>query len=287
MDRIIFELPYYHKWNGILRGIKRDETLSPERFFTKSFKAIPRGRDGITAILEHLRLKPDDEVYISTSSSSPFVSSCVTSTIFNYCKPSRVVTEKTRLMFIIHEFGVPDPKTKAIVELAREKGIPVVEDCAHTFDSKIDGKLVGNFGDYAIYSLSKVFPMKGGGVITGDNLDFVPFLSSEENIEQELRYYLPMLPTFTKRKQAMFEYLATSLEPLFTINENVSPYRFPLVVNGDASALHNELGTRGIECGLWYGRNVVTLPIHPLLTKKDLEIIKEEVKNGKQNFTSG
>lgn len=277
MDRLIFELPYYHKWNGILGGIKRDETLSPEHFFAKSFKVIPRGRDGITAILEHLRLKPDDEVYISTSSGSPFVSSCVTSTIFNYCKPSRVVTEKTRLMFIIHEFGVPDPKTKAIVEIAREKDIPVVEDCAHTFDSKVDGKLVGSFGDYAIYSLPKVFPMKEGGIITGDNLDFVPYYSSKEKIKQELMHYLPMLQASTKRKQAMFEYLDTFFDPLFTINEDVSPYRFPLVVNGDASVLHKELCNNGIECGLWYGKNVVTLPIHPLLTKEDLEYIIKEV----------
>lgn len=258
--------------------IERDETLSPKRFFAKSFKVIPRGRGGITAILEHLRLKQDDEVCISTSSDSPFVSSCVTSTIFNYCKPSRVVTDKTKLMFIIHEFGVPDPKTKAIVELAREKDIPVVEDCAHTFDSKIDGKFVGSFGDYAIYSLPKVFPVIKGGVITGSDLDFVPSLFSEGSIKPELMmYYLPMLPAFTKRKQAMFKYLDTSIEPLFTINEDVSPYRFPLVVNGDASVLHKELRENGIECGLWYGKNVVTLPIHPLLTKEDLEYIIKEV----------
>ena len=61
------------------------------------------GRKAIDLILDECGLKLSDEVLIATTFNKPNVSSCVTSTIFNHCKPSRVLSDSTRAVLVIHE----------------------------------------------------------------------------------------------------------------------------------------------------------------------------------------
>ena len=123
------------------------------------------GREAISMILDKLDLERHDEIWILTTFDFPNVSSCVTCTIFNRCKPSRVLTNRTRAIYIIHEFGVPHRETPQLVKIARQRGIPVIEDCAHTVDSRCDGWHVGNLGDYVVLSFPKVFPTTTGGAL--------------------------------------------------------------------------------------------------------------------------
>ena len=55
-------------------------------------------KHGLHILANKYKLTRNDEVFISTTSESNFVSSCVTCTFFNYCKVSRVLTEKTKLI---------------------------------------------------------------------------------------------------------------------------------------------------------------------------------------------
>jgi len=116
---------------------------------------LPSGRRAIAAVLASLALKPADEVYISNSTGQTYISSCVTCTVFNFCQPTRVLTKNTRAILVIHEYGIPHPDLRDLVSEGRERGIPVIEDCAHSMDSTVDGRPIGCFGDYAVYSLSK------------------------------------------------------------------------------------------------------------------------------------
>lgn len=62
-----------------------------------------------------------------------------------------VLTERTKAIIVAHIAGEPvdmDP----IMEIARSKGIAVIEDCAQAHGATYKGKLVGTLGDIAAFS---------------------------------------------------------------------------------------------------------------------------------------
>jgi len=287
----IFLLPYYHARTAeASEGFNGQTTAPIDDYFQKHFGRqgilTPNGRTAISVILQSLDLNPDDEIYVTTTFEKPNVSSCVTCTIFNFCKPSRVLTDKARAIFVIHEFGMPHPRIDELVMLAKQKGIPLVEDCAHTIDSRYNGRMVGQSGDYVICSFPKIFPVQYGGLLIGENLSYQPTDVQRAIIEQVKRTlprYLSSLTEYSNRKRKNFRLLESrfkriGLKPWFEINEEISPsFHFPLVVDKFEKVIQKATES-GIECGLWHGTNIVVLPAHQFLKEEHLERIFEVVK---------
>jgi dTDP-4-amino-4,6-dideoxygalactose transaminase len=63
-----------------------------------------------------------------------------------------------------HYFGLPQPMA-SLREFCDARGIALIEDCAHAFFGLSDGRPVGSWGDVAIASLTKFFPVPEGGLI--------------------------------------------------------------------------------------------------------------------------
>ncbi len=85
--------------------------------------------------------------------------------------PGRIcsaITENTRAIYVVHTYGTP-AKIEKIVNIAREKGLIVIEDIAHSLFSNYKGKQLGTFGDYAILSFTKKNINFEGGAIGTDN----------------------------------------------------------------------------------------------------------------------
>jgi dTDP-4-amino-4,6-dideoxygalactose transaminase len=63
--------------------------------------------------------------------------------------------------------GWVNPDIEKIAELCREKGITLIEDCAHSLGSLLNDKHTGLFGDAGVYSLysTKTVPVGEGGII--------------------------------------------------------------------------------------------------------------------------
>lgn len=83
----------------------------------------------------------------------------------------RKVSPKTRAMIPVHLFGQACPMD-AVLELAREHSLRVLEDAAQAIGARFGGKAVGGFGDLAALSF---YPTKnlggfgdGGAVLTND-----------------------------------------------------------------------------------------------------------------------
>jgi perosamine synthetase len=79
--------------------------------------------------------------------------------------------ERTRAIVVTHLFGNPC-EMKPILELARRRGIPVIEDCAQAFLARDKGRTVGTMGTIGVFSLQQgkhVTCGEGGLVVTDDD----------------------------------------------------------------------------------------------------------------------
>ncbi|MFX0113375.1 MAG: DegT/DnrJ/EryC1/StrS family aminotransferase [Candidatus Hodarchaeota archaeon] len=71
----------------------------------------------------------------------------------------------------IHIFGLPANMNK-ISQLAKEKGMKVIEDCAQAHGGLIEGRHVGTFGDiscFSFYATKNMMSGEGGIVVTNDD----------------------------------------------------------------------------------------------------------------------
>jgi dTDP-4-amino-4,6-dideoxygalactose transaminase len=85
----------------------------------------------------------------------------------------RVLSERTKAIIVTHLFGNPC-QVREIVELARPRGIPVIEDCAQSFLSEHHGRIVGTWGDIGCYSLQqgKHITTGEGGLVVSNHAEY-------------------------------------------------------------------------------------------------------------------
>lgn len=108
--------------------------------------------------------KPGDEIIVPshtyTASAYPFLKKGAKVVWTDIDPVTRVVsvdtlraciTTKTRAIVVVHLYGY-GADMPAIMALAREHDLLVVEDVAQAMGSEIDGKKAGSYGDFAVYS---------------------------------------------------------------------------------------------------------------------------------------
>ena len=79
---------------------------------------------------------------------------------------AKKITKRTRAIIIQHTFGIP--ADTALIGLARQHSLFIIEDCAHSLGATINGIKVGTLGDGAIFSFGrdKVISSVFGGAAT-------------------------------------------------------------------------------------------------------------------------
>jgi dTDP-4-amino-4,6-dideoxygalactose transaminase len=85
----------------------------------------------------------------------------------------RVLTPRTKAIIVVHLGGWPADMT-AIMDLARSRGVAVIEDCAQAHGAQHRGRPVGAYGDIAAFSFcqDKVMTTGGeGGLIALDHVE--------------------------------------------------------------------------------------------------------------------
>ena len=258
------------------------------RHFSRDYASVTiSGRSAISLIMNHLKLQRADEVLILTTFDFPNVSSCVTSTIFNYCKPARVLSRHTRAILVIHEFGVPYTDMDYVLQLSRSRGIPVIEDCAHTIDSIGSGYRVGTIGDWVICSLPKIFPVRFGGILLGTPIDYNPNRFQKQKIitlSQDIALYLDDIFAISEIRRENYKTLTEltipmGLHPLFEVNESISPWFFPIAVP-DVERTAEAAMSLGVEYGLWHGTNIIVFPCHQYLNDEHIFQIANVISHG-------
>ena len=243
-----------------------------------------RGRKAIAACLNLERLGRDDEVLIVTTTRGPYISSCVTRTIESVCAWSRRLTPRTRMALVIHEFGFPCDSS--MIGECQARGIPVVEDCAHALGSRMEGAPVGCFGDYAVYSLPKHFPIPFGGVLASkrhiDRREAAGELAKrhEALLSSLLRKTTQIGVSRNECRRGNWQWFAQNLrpfgmEPYFALPSSVVPgaYVMRLEAAIDGAKLKHDLVEAGVEATQYYGMGGFYLPVHQCLTDYDREYL--------------
>lgn len=164
---------------------ERDATAHLEHtvgvFFRSEAITFESGRTALTAALQALHLPPGSEVILQAFTCVAVPNSIrwagytpvyadVDADAYTLAPQTLapLITSRTRAILIQHTFGIP-ADMDALMKFAKEHGLAVIEDCAHSFGSRWRGQLLGTFGDVAIFSfgrdkaLSSVF---GGVTLT-------------------------------------------------------------------------------------------------------------------------
>jgi len=89
----------------------------------------------------------------------------------------RRVTARTRLVYVTHYFGWPQPLGD-LPSWCATRGLRLLEDCALAlFSSAADGP-VGSGGDAAVFSLPKTLPVPDGGLLVLRSMEPLPPLAA-------------------------------------------------------------------------------------------------------------
>ncbi len=59
------------------------------------------------------------------------------------------IDDRTKALMVTHYFGFPQDMPR-IRRFCDDRGLKLIEDCAHSFFGRIDGRPVGAYGDFAI-----------------------------------------------------------------------------------------------------------------------------------------
>jgi dTDP-4-amino-4,6-dideoxygalactose transaminase len=145
---------------------------------------VGNGTDALRVALSALGIGPGDEVITVANSfiaSSEAITMAGAQPVFVDCHPDTYtidvdrlaadVTARTRAIIPVHLYGRP-ADMPAIMDVARQHGLKVIEDCAQAHGAHLDGRKVGTFGDAGCFSF---YPGKNlgaygdaGAIVTDD-----------------------------------------------------------------------------------------------------------------------
>lgn len=164
--------------------------------------AVSNGTAALFLTLKALGIKPGDEVLVPDYT---FIATA-TSVLMLGAKPVLVdvewdtfnmsvedlqnkVTDKTKAVIAVHLFGHP-ADVKALVEVAEDKRLILVEDAAQAHGAEAWGRKVGTFGHAAIFSFyaTKNMTMGEGGVVVSNDRSVIERVKRLRNHGQVARY---------------------------------------------------------------------------------------------------
>ena len=95
------------------------------------------------------------------------------------------------VFMITHIGGWINPDIEKIAEICKQNDISLIEDCAHSLGSTLDGNHSGLYGDAGVYSLyaTKAVPVGEGGIVVSNNSELshqVQKFSMYDRFDQKL-----------------------------------------------------------------------------------------------------
>ncbi len=244
-------------------------------------------------------------------------------------KISEKITKNTEAIIPVHLYGNPCEMDE-IMELAEEKELYVIEDCAQAHAASYKGKRVGSIGHIGCFSF---YPTKNmttgeGGIITTDNEELAEKIRTYNNHGQKQRYLheqegynyrmtniqaaiglaqLKKLEKATERRRENADLYNKMLKDFVEIPEekenSIHVYHQYTIKSSQRDKIIEKLKAKNIGYGIYYPlglhqqpylkpyangslsiteelvKQVVSLPVHPLVEKQEIKEIAEEIQS--------
>src|SRR3989304_2090072 len=199
------------------------------------------------------------------------------------------ITKKSKVIIPVHLYGNVAYMDQ-IIEIAKKNGLKIIEDAAQSLGSTYRGKHTGTFSELGCYSL---YPAK---VMTAGEGGFI--VTNSKKLFDKLPSFL-----IKRRKNArILSELISDLDikiPKERKNEKVNWYLYTIETNNREQVL-KKLNSKGIGAAAYYpipvhktpfynkkvklpstdwaASHVLSLPIHPLVSPKNIEFIAKTVR---------
>jgi dTDP-4-amino-4,6-dideoxygalactose transaminase len=204
--------------------------------------------------------------------------------------PARVealITPRTKAIVPVHLFGQPADLDE-ILEIARRRGLHVVEDAAQAFGAEYKGRPVGAFGDFgtvSFYPTKNLGAFGDAGLVITNDAELAARARLIRNHGAERQYFhrtvggnfrldavqaallavkLPLLAEYTARRQRhAAEYrrhldgISGLILPTFRPDRTHIVNQYTVRVPGRRDQLREFLGERGVASAIYY-----PVPLH-------------------------
>ncbi|MBN9132355.1 MAG: aminotransferase class I/II-fold pyridoxal phosphate-dependent enzyme [Nitrosospira multiformis] len=167
-------------------------------------KFVTSGRVAIALALQQMKIGKDDKVLLPAYHCAAMVEPIIwvgATPVFYKIHPDTSVDledvrsrldSSTKLILVAHYFGFPQDMAK-IRNFCDEHRIFLLEDCAHSFFGEFEGRPLGSFGDYAVASSMKFFPIYEGGCLVSSRHDLASLMLTSAGAGFELKAMLNVL----------------------------------------------------------------------------------------------
>jgi len=169
------------RWLGMGEVTRTFELRLEEFLGARRVVAVDRGTAALHLALDALELQAGDEVIVPSLTFVGTIQAIrLTGATPVFCEvdPATLnmavqdalgrITDKTRVILPVHFGGLPCEMDK-LLHAARMRGIRVVEDAAHAFGSRYNGRMIGTLGDLTCFSFDAIKNItcgEGGAVAT-------------------------------------------------------------------------------------------------------------------------
>jgi perosamine synthetase len=178
-------------------------TTFEEKFeeYTKlGARAVSNGGSALAAILSYIGVEGKDVIVPDNTfwADAQAVKYAGGNIIFADCNKEdlclsledlkKKVTENTKAVIVVHIGGHIAFQIEEIAAYCKERGIYLVEDCAHVHGAWWNGKTGGHYGFAGAYSFyaTKTMPLGDGGMVVSKDQDFLKWVEKFRNYGKEV-----------------------------------------------------------------------------------------------------
>jgi len=170
-------------WLGMGEVVRKFE-IEVENYLEKGIViAVNSGTSALHLALESIGICADDEVIVPSltfCASVQVITALGAKPIFCEVNSNNLnvniedikskISLKTKAIIPVHYCGIAS-EMDSLLEIKKEFGIHIIEDAAHAFGSKYNGKKIGSFGDICCFSFDPIKNItcgEGGAIVVHD-----------------------------------------------------------------------------------------------------------------------
>lgn len=120
-------------------------------------------------------------------------------------------------MLVAHYFGLANSLAE-VRQWCDERGIALIEDCAHCYFGEAGERPVGAWGDYATASLSKFLPLPESGLLASAHRPINKLPLTPQSLKAQLKGWVDVFELATKYKR--FAGINSALALLFRVKNS-------------------------------------------------------------------